>query len=332
MAVVEAEIVGGVGHIVLNRPEALNSLNGAMIDGIRAALDAWRDDDAVASVLVTSSSPRAFCAGGDIKAIRQSVVDGDLEAGARYFASEYDLDELIAGYPKPYIAVIEAAAFGGGLGISIHGSIRIVTENAVLAMPETAIGFVPDVGSSHFLSRLPGQVGRYLALTGTRITGSDALALGLATHFCPSDAVDKLKSEILGGDDIDEVLGRYTTTSSTAELSFDVEAVAAVFDKESLVDIIDSLHSDTRWSRTTKTQLATLSPTSLMATDALIACGADSTLRECLDRELRVATWIISEPDFAEGVRAVLVDKDRAPQWKPLVLEMVRPEAFQQLL
>ncbi|KAA0927875.1 MULTISPECIES: enoyl-CoA hydratase/isomerase family protein [unclassified Rhodococcus (in: high G+C Gram-positive bacteria)] len=332
MAVVEAEIVGGVGHIVLNRPEALNSLNGAMIEGIRTALDAWRDDDAVTSVLVTSSSPRAFCAGGDIKAIRQAVVDGDNEAGPAYFAAEYDLDELIANYPKPYIAVIEAAAFGGGLGISIHGSIRIVTENAVLAMPETAIGFVPDVGSSYFLSRLPGHVGRYLALTGTRISGSDALALGLATHFCPSDSVESLKADILAGVAVDEVLDRYTTAPSTTELSFDAEAVAAVFEKESLVDIIDALVCDTPWSRTTKTQLATLSPTSLMATDALIARGADSTLRECLDRELRMATWIIAEPDFAEGVRAVLVDKDRAPQWKPLVLEMVRPEAFQQLL
>jgi enoyl-CoA hydratase len=332
VAVVEAEIVGGVGHIVLNRPEALNSLNGAMIEGIRTALDAWRDDDAVTSVLVTSSSPRAFCAGGDIKAIRQAVVDGDNEAGPAYFAAEYDLDELIANYPKPYIAVIEAAAFGGGLGISIHGSIRIVTENAVLAMPETAIGFVPDVGSSYFLSRLPGHVGRYLALTGTRISGSDALALGLATHFCPSDSVESLKADILAGIAVDEVLDRYTTAPSTTELSFDAEAVAAVFEKESLVDIIDALVCDTPWSRTTKTQLATLSPTSLMATDALIARGADSTLRECLDRELRMATWIITEPDFAEGVRAVLVDKDRAPQWKPLVLEMVRPEAFQQLL
>ncbi|WP_415973759.1 enoyl-CoA hydratase/isomerase family protein [Rhodococcus sp. 077-4] len=332
MAVVEAEITGGVGHIVLNRPEALNSLNGAMIDGIRAALDAWRDDDAVNSVLVTSSSPRAFCAGGDIKAIRQAVVDGDNDAGPQYFAAEYDLDELIAAYPKPYVAVIEAAAFGGGLGISIHGSIRVVTENAVLAMPETAIGFVPDVGSSYFLSRLPGRVGRYLALTGTRITGFDALALGLATHFCPSESVSALKTDILGGMDLHDALDRHTTAPSTSELSFDADAVAAVFEKESLVDIIDALDCDTPWSRTTKTQLATLSPTSLMATDALIARGADSTLRECLDRELRVATWIITEPDFAEGVRAVLVDKDRAPQWKPLVLEMVRPEAFQQLL
>ncbi len=332
MAVVEAEVSGGVGHIVLNRPEALNSLNGAMIDGIRDALDAWRDDDAVASVLVTSGSPRAFCAGGDIKAIRQAVVDGDRNAGPQYFAAEYDLDELIANYPKPYIAIIEAAAFGGGLGISIHGSIRVVTENAVLAMPETAIGFVPDVGSSYFLSRLPGRVGRYLALTGTRITGPDALALGLATHFCPSEVVDELKADILAGTDIHEALDRHTRVPSTTELSFDAEAVAAVFEKESLVDIIDALESDTPWSRTTKTQLATLSPTSLMATDALIARGADSTLRECLDRELRMATWIITEPDFSEGVRAVLVDKDRAPQWKPLVLEMVRPEAFQQLL
>lgn len=332
MAVVESEIVGGVGHIVLNRPEALNSLNGAMIEGIRAALDAWRHDDSVSSVLVTSSSPRAFCAGGDIKAIRQAVLDGDHEAGPGYFAAEYDLDELIAAYPKPYVAVIEAAAFGGGLGISIHGSIRVVTENAVLAMPETAIGFVPDVGSSYFLSRLPGHVGRYLALTGTRITGSDALALGLATHFCPSESVSAMKAAILAGADLHEVLDRYTVAPPTTELSFDADAVAAIFEKDSLVDIIDALECDTSWSRTTKTQLATLSPTSLMATDALIARGTDSTLRECLDRELRVATWIITEPDFAEGVRAVLVDKDRAPQWKPLVLEMVRPEAFQQLL
>lgn len=332
MAVVEAEVIGGVGHIVLNRPEALNSLNEAMIHGIRAALDAWRDDDAVGSVLVTSSSPRAFCAGGDIKAIRQAVIDGDREAGPRYFSAEYDLDEVIATYPKPYVAVIEAAAFGGGLGISVHGSVRIVTEDAVLAMPETAIGFVPDVGSSYFLSRLPDHIGRYLALTGTRVTGSDAVTLGLATHFCPSESVHALKDDILGGTDLGAALERHTTPPPTTELSFDAKAVATVFEKTSLVDIIDALKCDTAWSRTTKTQLATLSPTSLMATDALIERAADSTLRECLDRELRLATWIITEPDFAEGVRAVLVDKDRAPQWKPLVLEMVRPEAFQQLL
>lgn len=332
MSVVEAEIVGSVGHIVLNRPEALNSLNAAMIDSIRAALDAWRDDETVRSVLVTSSSTRAFCAGGDIKAVRQAVLDGDHEAGRRYFAAEYDLDEVIATYPKPYVSVIEATVMGGGMGLAIHGSIRVVTENTVLAMPETAIGFVPDVGSSYFLSRLPGNIGRYLALTGTRITGSDAVALGLATHFCPAESAAALIDDILAGAELDDALARHSASPPTAELSFDADAVAAVFDRESLVDVIDALECETPWSRTTKTQLATLSPTSLMVTDALIARGADSTLRQCLDRELRLVTWILQQPDFIEGVRAVLVDKDRAPQWKPLVLEMVRPQAFQRLL
>lgn len=332
MSVVEAEIVGSVGHIVLNRPEALNSLNAAMIDSIRAALDAWRDDETVRSVLVTSSSTRAFCAGGDIKAVRQAVLACDHEAGRRYFAAEYDLDEVIATYPKPYVSVIEATVMGGGMGLAIHGSIRVVTENAVLAMPETAIGFVPDVGSSYFLSRLPGNIGRYLALTGTRITGSDAVALGLATHFCPAESAAALIDDILAGAELDVALARHSASPPTAELSFDADAVAAVFDRESLVDVIDALECETPWSRTTKTQLATLSPTSLMVTDALIARGADSTLRQCLDRELRLVTWILQQPDFIEGVRAVLVDKDRAPQWKPLVLEMVRPQAFQRLL
>lgn len=332
MAVVETEVVGGVGHVLLDRPEALNSLNRAMIDAVRSALDAWRDDDAVSSVLVTSSSPRAFCAGGDIKAVRQSVIDGDPGTGRRYFAAEYELNALIAEYPKPYVAIVDAVCLGGGLGISVHGSVRVVTENTVMAMPETAIGFVPDVGSSYFLSRLPGRAGRYLALTGTRITGSDALALGLATHFCPADSITDLTADILAGGDLTDALARHTTMPPTSELSFDADAVAAVFAKASLVDVIDALQCDTPWSRTTKTALSTLSPTSLVVTDALLAAGANSDLRTCLARELRLAEWVISQPDFAEGVRAVLVDKDRAPRWTPLVLEMVRPEAFARLL
>lgn len=332
MAVIEATVHGRVGHILLNRPEALNSLNGDMIRGIRDALDGWRDDDAVAFVLVTSNSPRAFCAGGDIKVIRQAVVAGDHRSGPEYFAAEYELNALIAEYPKPYVAVIDAPAFGGGLGISVHGSVRVVTENAVLAMPETAIGFVPDVGASYFLSRLPGFVGKYLALTGARVSASDALVLGLATHYVPSESIPDFVADLLAGADLDGALNDYVQEWPSAELSFDAAAVDEVFGAGTVVDMVDLLTSDSPWSRTAKAELSTLSPTSLTATNDLFDHGRVSTLRECLARELRIAEWIIEQPDFAEGVRAVLVDKDRTPTWNPLVLEMVQPEAFRSLL
>lgn len=330
MGSIETDVTAGVGHIVLDRPEALNALNGEMIHEITDALERWRDDDAVEIVLVTSNVTQAFCVGGDIEAVRDAVLRGDSEFGHTFFAEEYRLNAAIADYPKPYVSVIDAAAFGGGLGITVHGSVRVVTENARLAMPETAIGFVPDVGSSSFLSRLPSSIGKYLALTGARIDGNDAVALGLATHLVFSETVPIFVADLLSGTPLADALARHSVQASP--LSLCVEGISAVFGAESVLEMVDRLTCDSPWSRTAKSKLLTLSPTSLIGADALIELGSDCSLTECLDRELRFASWMIEQPDFAEGVRAMLVDKDRTPKWNPLVLELVQPEAFQHLL
>ncbi|EFL20584.1 enoyl-CoA hydratase/isomerase [Streptomyces himastatinicus ATCC 53653] len=183
MATVETSVRDGVAHLVLNRASALNALDTDTVLAMRAALDQWRDDPGVRAVVVRSGTPRAFCAGGDIRAIREAALRGDSAATTRFFREEYALNQEIAEYPKPYLALIDGVAMGGGLGISVHGAVRVATERSVFAMPETLIGFYPDIGASFFLPRLGGALGRYLGLTGARLSGADAVTAGLATQL-----------------------------------------------------------------------------------------------------------------------------------------------------
>ncbi len=209
MSLISASVANGVGDIALNRPKALNALDQAMIDELYPVLLAWADDPDVETVLVTSGIDRAFCAGGDIRAIRDAALIGDTAAITQYFSSEYTLDQLIADYPKPYVALIDGAAMGGGLGISVHGEVRVVTEKALIAMPETAIGFFPDIGSTYFLPRLPVGVGKWLGLTGARIRGTQAIEVGLATHSVASESVGALADAIRSGMPLGEALGSF---------------------------------------------------------------------------------------------------------------------------
>ncbi|WP_026918710.1 enoyl-CoA hydratase/isomerase family protein [Gordonia shandongensis] len=325
MSHLRTEVHGGVGEIVLDRPRALNALDQSMIDEMTAVLERWGDDDAIDTVLVTSSSDRAFCAGGDIRAVRESVLDGDAAAVEAYFESEYRLDQLIAEYPKPYVAVIDGAAMGGGLGISVHGEVRIVSEKALIAMPETAIGFFPDVGSTYFLPRLPQGIGMWLALTGTRIGGADAVAIGLATHFVPSSAIPGVVEAIRHGAPLREALEDHRGPVTT---ELPLRKIAEYFDDVSVAGIIGGLRGAVGddWADEMLDLLTTGSPTSLCVTARLIEEGAESSLAECLDRELAAAVRITAHPDFAEGVRAVLVDKDRSPAFCPATVEDVAPE------
>ncbi|NJP43775.1 enoyl-CoA hydratase/isomerase family protein [Actinacidiphila epipremni] len=318
---------GGTGVIELTRPAALNALDLAMVRLMTDALTRWRDDPAVRSVLVVSASPRAFCAGGDIVAVRAAGTAGDDAAVRTYFTAEYGLDALIARYPKPYTALIDGFAMGGGLGISVHGSARVVTERAVLAMPETAIGFFPDIGASHFLPRLPGGYGWYLGLTGARTAGADAVACGLATHHLPSADLPALRDALTAqGGEPDAVLRRFARPvparpahAAAVERCFtpgepgagadpvrDVAAVRARLAAES---------GEPRWAEETLALLDAASPASLVATAALLRAGADAALEECLARELELACRTARTADFHEGVRAALVDKDRRPVW-----------------
>ncbi|MGB3605396.1 MAG: enoyl-CoA hydratase/isomerase family protein [Gordonia sp. (in: high G+C Gram-positive bacteria)] len=312
----------GVGEIILDRPRALNALDQTMIDDMHAILEQWGDDDTIETVLVTSASDRAFCAGGDIRAIREHVLAGETAEVTKYFSSEYRLNQLIAEYPKAYISLIDGPAMGGGLGISVHGEVRIVTEKATIAMPETAIGFIPDVGSTYFLPRLPQGVGMWLGLTGSRIGGIDAVAIGLATHFVPSAELGTVADGIRKGAPLREVLADHRDPVST---DMELKKIAQYFDDDNAVAIVGGLRGAVgdEWAAQMLEQLASASPTSLAVTANLIGEGAVSSLAECLDRELGAAERITAHHDFAEGVRAVLVDKDRNPSFSPATVDEV---------
>lgn len=331
---IRTRVANGVGEVQLDRPAALNALDRSMIRDLHAPLLAWRDDPEITAVLITSLSDRAFCAGGDIKPVREAALRGDTDTVREYFADEYRLDELVATYPKPYLALLDGVTMGGGLGISVHGAVRVATEKAVFAMPETAIGFVPDVGSSHFLPRLRGTtarcdaVGMYLGTTGSRIHAGDALAVGLATHFVPSARIDELADRIRAGH-WQDALDEFVEPGPESELALRFADIETVFRDGTVLDMLGRLDDvteiDPTWAAKTRDALRALSPTSVWTTAELLRRGAESTLEECFARELDVGVRMGTAPDFAEGVRAVLVDKDRNPQWSPAALEDVDP-------
>ncbi|MFD8590687.1 enoyl-CoA hydratase/isomerase family protein [Streptomyces sp. NPDC059637] len=317
---VTASVTDGTGHLLLDRPAALNALDLSMVRAIHSALLDWHDDPAVGAVVVSSSSPKAFCAGGDIRAVREGVLSGDREAVRAFFTEEYRLNRLIAEYPKPYVAVVDGFAMGGGLGISVHGSARVVTERASFAMPETRIGFFPDIGASHFLPRLPGGTGMYLGLTGARISAGAAVECGLATHFVPSADLPALERDLVGGGgrDVAGALAAHARPAPASELTAHREQIDHCFGAASLEEVLGRLEADGgEWAREVLAELRRASPTALAVTFELLRRGARSTLAECLERELRLGEALTREPDFAEGVRAVLVDKDRSPAWAP---------------
>lgn len=331
MSYIRTSVSNGVGEIVLDRPKALNALDQSMIDDLHETLTAWADDDSVEIVLVTSSSDRAFCAGGDIRAIRDSALAGDTAAVTKYFASEYRVNQLIAEYPKPYVALVDGAAMGGGLGISVHGEIRVVTEKALIAMPETAIGFFPDVGASYFLPRLPAGVGMWLGLTGARVRGSDAVAIGLATHYVPSDQLAGVADVIRSGAGLAEALADHR---DPVESTLPLRKIADYFGDVSVDAVVGGLRGAVGddWAEEMVALLDSASPTSLFVTARLIEEGGSSSLAECLERELSTAEKITAHPDFAEGVRAVLVDKDRNPSFVPSTIDEVSPEAVAEIV
>lgn len=326
MGFVRVSQANGVGRIELDRPRALNALDDTMIADIHEALRVFAADDAVETVLVTSASERAFCAGGDIRAVREAALAGDAAAVSGYFTAEYALNHFIADYPKPYVAVLDGPTLGGGLGISVHGEIRVVTERSFLAMPETAIGFFPDIGASYFLPRLPAGVGLYLGLTGARVSAGDAVRIGLATHFVPSVAVGSFVEAVAAGTPLGDALRAHTAPLPDGDADLTVNA-AKYFDGSPVPAIVGGLRGAVgdAWAEKALAAMAAGSPTSHHVTARLIELGASSLLGECLDRELATAERITMTPDFAEGVRAVLVDKDRDPTWTPADVDLVDP-------
>ena len=320
---VVASRVGRVGHLLMNRPRILNALDGVMIGLIADALAAWRDDPAVEAVVIEGAGGRAFCAGGDIRAIRTASVEKRYDEIAAFFTAEYTLNRDIAEYPKPYVALIDGICMGGGIGVSVHGAVRVVTEHAMFAMPETGIGLFPDIGASYLLPRLRGQVGMYMALTGARMTGADAAYVGLATHFTSREVLAGLPAALAaqGVAALDGIGEAYE-----APIAAHLEAIDRCFSADSVLGVVERLSAeDSEWSRQTLIALRSMSPSSVSWTFELIRAGASRTLRECLAAELALTRNATVHPDFIEGVRAVLVDKDRQPKWSPATLEAVDP-------
>lgn len=310
-------IESGVGRITLNRPRALHALNRAMCEAMTAALLAWRDDPAVASVLIDHAGERGFCAGGDIRMIAESGA-GDASEARAFFAVEYRLNHLLFGYPKPVAAVVDGIVMGGGVGISEPAAVRIATERTTYAMPETGIGLFPDVGGGWFLPRLPGQTGVWLALTGARLKAADTVALGVHTHFVPADRIEALKAALLAGPaDPRAVADRFAADAGPAPHAPHREAIDRLFAHDTLEAIFAALEADgSDWALAQLATLKTKSPQSMKVTLRQLRTGATlSSFAENMAMEYRLGGRVVRTHDFQEGVRAVIIDKDNAPNW-----------------
>jgi enoyl-CoA hydratase len=322
-----AEVRGPVGQIIINRPRALNALDLPMFAALAETLTAWRDDASVRAVVVRGAGG-SFSAGGDIRAVRTAALADDDAYLARMYSEEYRLNALIARYPKPYLAAIDGYCMGGGLGVAVHGTFRAVSARAVLAMPETGIGFFPDVGMSHILPRLPDRVGWYAGLTGYRFSAADALAFGLATHQLDDELLADVESLVADDPDDEAIALRLRVLAATpghAPLEAHRDAIARCFDQDTLLDVIAALEDEgTVWASETLAALRRASPTALAVTFELFRRGAELTVEQCLEMEYQLAVWVCRTPEFLEGVRAMVIDKDRAPKWDPARVEDLR--------
>lgn len=329
-----SEISNHVAFVTLNRPGALNALSLDMILRLRALFEQFSADPNVHAVLIRGAGEKAFCAGGDIRALYRSFrLGGSLQHD--FFAAEYPLDYLLHSYPKPYAALLDGITLGGGLGLTQGSRMRIVGERTRMAMPEVAIGFFPDVGGSYFLSRLPGQLGRYLALTGLQIGAPDALYCGLADFYLPPAAIASMAdglSELPWREDHRAELRNFLLARATQPdrplLAAMREGIDTHFSKVSVPAILSSLESESRdayarWAHETADLMRSRSPTMLSVTLRQLQRGATMSLADCFRMELGMAAFAFEQGDFLEGVRAVLIDKDNAPRWQPSRIEEV---------
>jgi enoyl-CoA hydratase len=319
---VQIETRGRLGLITLNRPKALNALSLGMIEVIEAALARWAGDERVGAVLIRGAGDKAFCAGGDVRAIATRGTPEIEALKRRFFAAEYRLNYHIHTYAKPFLALIDGITLGGGCGLSLHGSHIIATERSALAMPETVLGLFPDVGATWFLNRLQGEMGVYLGLSGVRLKANDLLALGLATHFVPSAAapalIDDLAASPLDAASIAALLARHAGDPGPAAVALRRSEVDRLFAGESVEAIAAALAGSGRdWAAEALRTIERASPTSLKITLRQLRGGRGLDLAQMLRIEYRLAVRCTAGHDFPEGVRAILVDKDNAPRWRP---------------
>ncbi|MDB5713067.1 MAG: enoyl-CoA hydratase/isomerase family protein, partial [Sphingomonadales bacterium] len=321
---------GSAGQLSLNRPKALHSLTLGMCEAMSAALTGWQDDPAVEAIIVDHAEGRGFCAGGDIRQIADGAARGGADA-RRFFLSEYRLNHQLFTYPKPVVSFMDGITMGGGVGISQPARYRIATENTRFAMPETGIGLFPDVGGGWYLSRLEGRVGVYLALTGARLDGAECLALGLATHYLPADALAEAKKRIAASPgDIAGILAGLSVAPPEARIVATVGQINRLFASDVFEDVLAALDVDgSEWA---SKELATLRSKAPQACKVSLRQLAEATgmtdFADDMRMEYRIASRVAVLPDFTEGVRALIIDKDNAPVWNPSTPEDMTQEAL----
>jgi enoyl-CoA hydratase len=336
---------GTAGIITLNRPAALNAVTRAMVRTLREALERWRHDGAVSRVIVTAAGGRAFSAGGDLRAIYEAGPAGRQEESIAFWREEYALNAAIKHYPKPYVALIDGIVMGGGVGVSVHGSHRVAGDRFEFAMPEVGIGFFPDVGATWFLPRLPGEIGTYCALTGERLKAADALAAGVATHRVASARFPDLVEALCGAVAVDATLAAFASSPSTSVGGGEkkggpitahrhtIDRIFAAGSVEEILALLDaeaaSASSDARWAGEVAATIRAKAPLSLKIALAQMRRGRNWSFAECMQAEFRVVSRVAYGHDFYEGIRAVIIDKDNRPRWRPAALADVTAESVE---
>ncbi len=320
---------GPIGHISLNRPKAIHALSLPMCHAMSAALTAWAADDAIKAVILDHAEGRGFCAGGDIAFLRDSALNDGGVSGRRFFHDEYQLNHQMFTYAKPIVAFMDGITMGGGVGISQPAKFRVATENTRFAMPETGIGLFPDVGGGWYLSRLGQRLGQFLALTGARLDGAECLWTGLATHYVPHDMLEDNKARIHDHPDrIAGVLSEPVGTPPKARIEANADRIAKHFASDRYEDILASLEAAADagddWAMKERNTLGTKSPQTCKVALRQLAESAKLTdFADNMRMEYRIASRVLTRPDFAEGVRAVIVDKTGDPKWSPATPEEV---------
>ncbi|WP_225207738.1 enoyl-CoA hydratase/isomerase family protein [Novosphingobium huizhouense] len=317
---------GAAGVLSLNRPKAIHALNLDMVHAMVAAMQGWQGDDAVQAVLIDHSEGRGFCAGGDIAFLRNSALNDGGVSGRKFFHDEYQLNHLIMTYPKPVVAFMDGITMGGGVGLAGPAQYRVATEATRLAMPETGIGLFPDVGGGWYLSRLKGRLGQYLALTGARLDGAECVWAGLATHYLPAENLAAAKARIAAEPGaIATILRELSAVPPEAKIAAHAEEIERLFASDTYEDILAALEAEgSDFATATLASLASKSPQTCKV--ALRQLADSLTLPDFaanMVMEYRIAARVLTRPDFAEGVRAVIVDKDNAPKWDPATPEGV---------
>lgn len=328
---------GEIGHLHLNRPQALNALNGDIIHAIREALAEWETDSSVSAVLITGEGPRAFCAGGDIRAVYQSGQE-NFPVVLSFFKEEYEMNREIFHFKKPYIALIHGICMGGGVGVSLHGSLKVAADTAIFAMPEAGIGFFTDIGSSYFLSRLPNSFGMYLALTGARISAAVAQAMGLIDRIIDQSSLYEIQNTLFSAKftgPVDGVLKKllkpFEIKPSLNQADIQLMEFTKIFSSHSVDAILDELKkSENPLAVDCLSQLKKNCPLSVKINFELLTRAKNFSLDECLSMDYCLVGHFLKDPNFYEGIRAAVIDKDQFPKWKPSHLKDITQQTIDQ--